>query len=80
MLFYSKRETPLRNSVVVGRQLHPLLDRLGLRRGGIHAFRHFRISFLVQQETPFEVIKRWIGHGADAMLWHYTHLHPTYRK
>jgi integrase len=80
LLFLSKRNTPLRNSLVVGKQLHPLLDTLGIPRGGMHAFRHFRVSFLVQHETPFEVIRRWIGHGADEMIRRDTHLHPTYRK
>jgi integrase len=46
----------------------------------MHAFRHFRVSYLVQNETPLEIIKRWIGHGSEEMIRRYTHLHPTYRK
>jgi len=79
-VFLSKRKTPLRNPVVLNKHLHPLLRRLGLERGGMHAFRHFRVSFLVQNETPVEVIKRWIGHGSEEMIRRYTHLHPTYWK
>jgi integrase len=80
LVFLSKRGTPLRNCLVLNKHLHPLLRKIGVARGGMHAFRHFRVSFLVQNETPFEVIKRWIGHGSEQMIRHYTHLHPTYRK
>ena len=79
-VFLSRRKTPLRNPVVLNKHLHPLLRKLKLERGGMHAFRHFRVSFLVQNETPVEVIKRWIGHGSEEMIRRYTHLHPTYWK
>lgn len=79
-VFLSRRKTPLRNPVVLNKHLHPLLRKLKLERGGMHAFRHFRVSFLVQNETPVEVIKRWIGHGSEEMIRLYTHLHPTYWK
>lgn len=80
LVFMSRRRTPLRNTTIVGKHLHPLLRRLNLARGGMHAFRHFRVSFLVQNETPVEIIKKWIGHGSEEMIRLYTHLHPTYRK
>lgn len=80
LVFMSRRRTPLRNTTVVGKHLHPLLRRLNLAQGGMHAFRHFHVSFLIQNETPIELIKRWIGHGSEAMIRLYTHLHPTYRK
>src|SRR5207245_2882056 len=78
LVFLSARKTPLRTATVLHKHLHPLLRELGLEVGGIHAFRHFRVSFLVQNETPVEIIKRWIGHGSEHMIRHYTHLHPTY--
>ena len=80
LVFMSRRKTPLRNCVVVGKHLHPLLRQLNLERGGMHAFRHFRVSFLVQNDTPLEMVKRWVGHGSEEMIRRYTHLHPTYRK
>jgi integrase len=80
LVFMSRRKTPLRNCTVLNKQLHPLLRRINVERGGMHAFRHFRVSFLVQNETPIEVIKRWVGHGSEEMIRRYTHLHPTYRK
>ena len=80
LVFLSRRKTPLRNCLVLNKHLHPLLRKLNIPRGGMHAFRHFRVSFLVQNETPLEIIKRWIGHGSEEMIRRYTHLHPTYRK
>lgn len=80
LVFLSRRGTPLRNETVLHRHLYSLLRKLGFPIGGMHAFRHFRVSFLVQNETPVEIIKRWIGHGSEQMIRHYTHLHPTYCK
>jgi integrase len=80
LVFLSRHSTPLRNPSVLNKHLHPLLRLLKLARGGMHAFRHFRVSHLIQNETPLEIIKRWIGHGSEEMIRRYTHLHPTYRK
>jgi hypothetical protein len=44
----------------------------------MHGFRHGRVSFLVEQGVPPELIRRWIGHGSDAMIRWYTHLRPEY--
>jgi hypothetical protein len=53
---------------------------LGLKRGGMHAFRHLRVSHVILNQVPLEIIKRWIGHGLEEMIRRYTHLHPTYPK
>jgi integrase len=60
--------------------LHPLLESLGIPQGGMHGFRHGRVSFLVENNTPVEVIKVWIGHGSERMVRRYTHLRPMYRS
>ena len=80
LVFISKRGTPPRNEAVLNRHFYLLLRKLNLEIGGMHAFRHFRVSFLVQNGTPIEIIKRWIGHGSEEMIRRYTHLHPTYCK
>jgi integrase len=80
LVFLSRRGTSLQNTTVLHKHLHPLLAELGLPIGGMHAFRHFRVSFLVQNETPLECVKRWIGHGCDSMVRHYTHLAPRYQR
>ena len=79
-MFHSKNRKPLRNNNVLRRQLHPLLQGLGLPRGGMHGFRHGRVSFLAENNTPVEVIKAWIGHGSERMVRRNTHLRPRYRS
>jgi integrase len=80
LVFVSKRNTPLINSTVLNKHLHPLLRKLGLKRGGMHAFRHHRVSTLVMAGTPVEVIKKWIGHGSEEMIRRYTHLRPDFMQ
>jgi integrase len=79
-LFSSRNGRPLRNTNVLRRQLHPVLQKLGIPVGGMHGFRHGRVSFLVENNAPVEVIKAWIGHGSEAMIRRYTHLRPQYRR
>jgi integrase len=79
-VFQTRSGNPLRNCYVVGRVLHPLLDKLEIERGGMHEFRHGRVSYLVESNTPIELVRVWIGHGSDAMVRRYTHLRPQSRK
>jgi integrase len=78
LVFQSKKGTALRNTNVVKRTLHPILEKLGIPQGGMHGFRHGRVSFLVQEGCNLELIKRWIGHGSDEMIRRYLHLRPEY--
>jgi integrase len=80
LVFRSKRGTPLVNCVVLNKHLHPLLRNLGLERGGMHGFRHHRVSTLVMAGTPMVVIKKWIGHGSEEMVNRYTHLRPDFMR
>jgi integrase len=80
LVFRSKRVTPLVNCVVLYKHLHPLLRKLGLERGGMHGFRHHRVSTLVMAATPMAVIKKWIGHGSEEMVNLYTHLRPDFMQ
>jgi len=80
LVFRSKRNTPLVNCVVLNKHLHPLLRKLGLDRGGMHGFRHHRVSTLVMAGTPMAVIKKWIGHGSEDMVNRYTHLRPDFMR
>lgn len=47
LVFPSKTGTPLRDRDIVFDVLYPLCDRLGIKRGGMHAFRHGRVSLHV---------------------------------
>ena len=80
LVFRSKRNTPLINSTVLNKHLHPLLRTLGLERGGMHGFRHFRVSTLVMAGTSIEVIKKSIGHGSEEMIRRYIHLRPDFMQ
>ena len=80
LVFRSKRNTPLVNCVVLNKHLHPLLRKIGLERGGMHGFRHHRVSTLVMAGTPLAVIKKWIGHGSEEMVNRYTHLCPNFMQ
>ena len=80
LVFPSKNRQPLRNNNVLRRHLHPILQALSIREGGMHGFRHGRVSFLVENNTPVEVIKVWVGHGSERMVRRYTHLRPQYRS
>lgn len=62
------------------KHLHPLLRKLGLKRGGMHGFRHHRVSTLVMAGTPIEVIKKWVGHSSEEMIRRYTHLRPDFMR
>jgi integrase len=80
LVFQSKRKTPLVNCVVLNKHLHPLLRKLGLERGGMHGFRHHRVSTLVMAGTSMIVVKKWIGHGSEEMVNRYTHLRPDFMR
>ena len=80
LVFQTKRKTPLANCVVLNKHLHPLLRKVGLERGGMHGFRHHRVSTLVMAGTAIGVIKKWIGHGSEEMVNRYTHLRPDFMQ
>jgi integrase len=68
------------NCEVLNKHLQPLLGKLGLERGGMHGFRHRRVSTLVMAGTPMAVIKKWIGHGSEDMVNRNTHLRPDFMR
>jgi hypothetical protein len=51
LVFATKNGTPWDQNLVVKRKLHPLLESLGIRRCGLHAFRH----------TNGSLMDRWTG-------------------
>jgi integrase len=74
-------QTPFKHPRILNRvHLYPLLKRLGIPKSGMHAFRHGRVSYLVECNTPIETTRAWIGHGSDEMVKLYRHLRPEYRK
>jgi integrase len=54
--------------------LHSLLRKLKIPIVGMHAFRHYLVTTLMESNVPLETIKAWIGHGSEAMIRRYSHL------
>ena len=77
-VFQARNGNPLREGNVLKRHLHPILEGLKMPKCGLHAFRHGRVSFLVENNVPLPMIRLWIGHGSDRMVQRYTHARPEF--
>jgi integrase len=59
----------------VKRKLYPLLDSLGVERGGLHAFRHTNSTLMDQLAAPFKVRQQRLGHSDVTLTLNtYTHV------
>jgi len=76
LLFATSKGTPWDQNLVVKRKLHPLLDRLGIQRCGLHAFRHTSSSLMDWLNAPLRLRQERLGHvpGSDLTLGVYTHV------
>ena len=45
------------------RILYPILEAMGVEKGGPHVFRRFRATWLRKQKTPEDLVRLWLGHG-----------------
>ena len=81
-LFQSRTGTPLAHGNLRKRVLHPLLERLGIPKAGLHAFRHSRVTQLRKAGTPQDLQKQWIGHSSLRTGDRYSHTHEEveYRR
>jgi len=64
----------------VRRKLHSLLLTLGLKKGGLHAFRHGRVSILQENGVPGDLVKEWVGHSSLRTTSRYTHFRDDYKQ
>jgi integrase len=62
LLFVNRRERPFSANKLRAKQLHPLLDKLGIARGGFHAFRHGAVSEVASRE-PMPVVQKFARHS-----------------
>jgi integrase len=62
-VFCTPSGSPLRQSNISRRDLHPTLESLGLSKTGFHMFRRFRITYLRKQRTSEDLIQYWVGHA-----------------
>ncbi len=80
LVFPSKTGTPLRVRDIVFDVLYPLCDRLGIKRGGMHAFRHGRVSLMRVSGAPEDLVKRQIGHSSLKTTSGYTHFSEDFQR
>ena len=75
LVFATKNGTPWDQNLVVKRKLHPLLESLGIRRCGLHAFRHTNGSLMDRLNAPMKIRRERLGHapGSNVTLAIYTH-------
>jgi integrase len=78
-VFQTNNGTPFSKDNV-RRKLVSILDKLGLKRGGLHAFRHGRVSVLQEKGVPGDLVKEWIGHSSLRTTSRYTHIRPEFRE
>jgi integrase len=72
-LFEARNGSPLSAGNIRKRILHPLLDKLGIPKAGLHAFRHSRVTVLRKNGTPADRQKQWIGHSSLKTTDRYSH-------
>ena len=77
-VFQTRNGNPLRQGNILKRHLHPVLKQLGIAKCGLHAFRHGRVSFLVENNVPLPMIRLWIRHDSGRMVQRDTYARPEY--
>jgi integrase len=73
LLFCDRQGRAISNGRLVTEVLHPLTDRLGLPRGGLHAFRHCNATTLDGLGVPVAVRMARLGHAQFTTTLKYTH-------
>lgn len=78
-LFQTRNGTPFCKSNV-RRKVNQIGKKLGLAPGGLHAFRHGRVSVLQTKGVPQDLITEWCGHSSLRVTSIYTHFQDEFRK
>jgi integrase len=75
LLFATRKGTPWDANLLVKRKLYPLLDSLGIERGGLHAFRHTNSTLMDRLGVPLKLRQERLGHSDSSLtLDVYTHV------
>jgi integrase len=75
LLFATRNGTPWDANLLVKRKLYPLLDSLGIARGGLHAFRHSNSTLMDRLGVPLKLRQQRLGHSDSSLtLDVYTHV------
>jgi len=71
-IFCTSTGKPLSQSNILRRDLHPVLETLGVKRCGFHAFRRFRNTYLRNYTScPNGLYSFWLGWSGKDMSDHY---------
>jgi integrase len=76
LLFANAKGQPITSCYVRRDILHPIRERLGISRGGFHAFRHGLGTALMQAGASARVVQQQLGHADLRMLARYAHVVP----
>jgi len=76
LLFANAKGRPITSCYVRRDILHPIRERLGIARGGFHAFRHGLGTALMRAGTNPRVVQEQLGHADLSMLQRYAHVVP----
>jgi integrase len=79
-VFQTKNGTSLENHNIVRQVLKPICKRLGIAPGGMHAFRHGRVSHLQANNVPGDFTKNQVGHSSLRTTSGYTHFSEEYKR
>jgi len=72
LLFCTRNRTPLSQSNILRRHLHPALEAVGFEKAGAHSFRRYRNTYLRNfTACPESVRNFWLGWGSENMSGHY---------
>jgi integrase len=75
VFFATRNGTPWDANLLVKRKLYPLLDSLGIARGGLHAFRHTNCTLMDRLGVPLKLRQQRLGHSDSSLtLDVYTHV------
>ena len=76
----TKLGTPLKVGDVDRRVLRPICKKLGIPHGGMHAFRHGRVSKMQDEGVNDKIIQLEVGHSSLRMTQRYTHFSAERRR
>jgi|ERR1700681_4623284 len=58
--------TRMHQSNFLRRNLHPILEKLGIEKQGFHGFRRFRVTHLESNAIPPALVRYWTGHAKSS--------------
>lgn len=79
-VFQTRNGTPLADWNVIRQVLRPICDKLGIPRGGMHAFRHGRVSHMQANGVPPDFTKSQVGHSSLRTTAEYTHFSEDFKR